>query len=155
MEVGGQGGRASVITFNSDALLKIRFNSHLNYNSFASAVDRLHQRRGGTNIIGALNKGLAEMFQTRNGMREKSDKVAVLITDGVDHHDYSSYRQVAERYRQRKIKLLVVGVGQVNRNKLKELVQDKNDFFVDTNFNELLTTVVKGVAENVQGVCKG
>ena len=155
VEVGGQGGRASVITFNSNALLEIRFNSHLYYYSFARAVDRLHQRRGGTNIIGALNKGLAEMFQTRNGMREKSEKIAVLITDGVDFNSISSYRQVAKTYRQRKIKLLVVGVGPVDRSKLKELVQDQKDFFVAKNFNELLKTFVKGVAESVQGACKG
>ena len=155
VEVGLKGGRAAVITFNSNALLKIKFNSHLNYNSFASAVDRLNQRRGGTNIITALNKGLNDMFQTKNGMRPDSDKIAVLITDGRDSNSISKYRQVAAQYRQRNIKLLVVGVGSVDRNKLKELVQDQKDFFVATNFNELLKTFVKGVAENVQGACKG
>ena len=155
VEVGLKGGRAAVITFNGNALLKIRFNSYLNYNSFARAVDRLNQRRGGTNIITALNKGLNDMFQTKNGMRPDSDKIAVLITDGRDYNGISKYRQVAAQYRQRNIKLLVVGVGSVDRNKLKELVQDQKDFFVATNFNELLKTFVKGVAENVQGACKG
>ena len=104
----------------------------------------------------ALNtRGLDEMFQTRNGMRENSEKIAVLITDGKDKNSISRYRQVAKTYRQRKIKLLIVGVGPVDRSKLKELVQDQGDFFVATNFNELLKTFVKGVAENVQGACKG
>ena len=155
VEVGVQGGRASVITFNSDSLLKIRFSDHLNYKSFERAVDSLHQQSGGTDIIRALNKGLDEMFQTRNGMRQESEKIAVLITDGSDSNNIHSYRQVAESYRQRKVKLLVVGVGSVDRSKLKELVQDQRDFFVATNFNELLKTFVKGVAENVQGACKG
>ena len=155
VEVGDKAGRASVITFNSNSLLRIKFKDHLNYNSFASAVDRLNQRRGGTNIITALNKGLNDMFQARNGMRPESEKIAVLITDGRDSNSISRYQQVAEQYRQRKIKLLVVGVGSVDRNKLKELVQDQKDFFVATNFNELLKTFVKGVAENVQGACKG
>ena len=154
VEVGGS-GRASVITFDQDSQLKINFNAHLSYNSFASAVDSLVQRRGRTNFVKALNKGLEDMFRTRNGMREKSEKIAVLITDGRDVNDITSYQQVAERYRQRKIKLLVVGVGPVDRSKLKELVQDQGDFFVATNFNELLKTFVKGVAENVQGACKG
>ena len=155
VEVARDGGRASVITFNWNAILRIRFNSHLDYNSFASAVDGLHQRNGGTNIIGALNKGLDQMFQTSNGMRPESEKIAVLITDGVDSNSINSYRTVAEKYRQRKIKLLVVGVGPVDRRKLKELVQDQKDFFVAKNFNQLLKTFVKGVAESVQGACKG
>ena len=155
VEVGVQGGRASVITFNSDSSLKIKFSDHLNYKSFERAVDSLHQQSGGTDIIRALNKGLDEMFQTRNGMRQESEKIAVLVTDGSDSNNIHSYRQVAESYRQRKVKLLVVGVGSVDRNKLKELVQDQKDFFVATNFNELLKTFVKGVAESVQGACKG
>ena len=156
VELGEQGGRASVITFDDYALLKINFNAHLNYNSFASAVDSLHQRRGGTNIIKALNKGLDVMFQTKNGMREKSEKIAVLITDGRDKlPNITSYQQVAERYRQRKIKLLVVGVGPVDTSKLKELVHDEKDFFIARNFTQLLKTVVKDVAEYVQGACKG
>ena len=155
VEIGDEAGRASVITFNSDSLLKIKFQDHLTYNSFASAVDRLQQRRGGTNITTALNKGLYDMFQTRNGMRPESEKIAVLITDGRDNNSISRYQQVAEQYRQRKIKLLVVGIGSVDVNKLKELVQDQKDFFVATNFNELLKTIVKEVAENVQGACKG
>ena len=155
VEVGLKDGRAAVITFNSNALLKIKFNSHLNYNSFASAVDRLNQRRGGTNIITALNKGLNDMFQTKNGMRKKSDKIAILITDGRDKNNITSYQQVAERYRERKIKLLVVGVGPVDTSKLKELVHDEKDFFIARNFTQLLKTVVKDVAEYVQGACKG
>ena len=155
VEVRDKAGRFSVITLHSNSKLRIKFKDHLNYNSFASAVDRLNQRRGGTNIITALNMGLNDMFQARNGMRPESEKIAVLITDGRDSNSISRYQQVAEQYRQRKIKLLVVGVGSVDRNKLKELVQDQKDFFVATNFNELLKTFVKGVAENVQGACKG
>merc|ERR1712018_711416 len=112
-------------------------------------MGRLNQRRGGTNIIAALNRGLDSMFTYGTGMRFKSEKIAVLITDGQDGNSISSYRTVAAKYRQRDIKLLVVGVGSVDRNKLKELVADQKDFFVATNFNELLKTFVKGVAENV------
>ena len=149
------GGRTSVVTFAHDALLQIKFDDHTNYASFASAVDGLEQRRGGTNIIRALNMGLDSMFQTYNGMRQGSEKIAILITDGQDGNSISSYRVVAEKHRQRKIKLLVVGVGSVDRNKLKELVDDPKDFFVVNDFDELLKTFVKGVAENVHKLCRG
>lgn len=157
-KIHANGGRTSVVTFEHDALLQIKFNTHTNYDSFASAVDRLNQRRGGTNIIGALNMGLDSMFQTYNGMRQGSEKIAILITDGQDYpitNSINSYRVVAEKHRQRKIKLLVVGVGFVDNNKLKELVDDPKDFFVANDFDELLKTFVKGVAESVQKPCKG
>ena len=65
-------GQASIITFDTTSKLRIRFDEHLDYDAFARAVDNLIQHRGSTNIIDALNRGLNEMFQTTNGMREKS-----------------------------------------------------------------------------------
>ena len=149
------GGRASVITFAGNAHLDIKFKAYQNYNSFARAVDNLRQSRGGTNIIRALNKGLSDMFQVRNGMRPESEKIAVLITDGQDSNGIKMYTQVAQKYRQRNIKLIVVGVGSVDRTKLKKLVQRPEDLFVSRSFDDLLKSFVQGVAENVQGSCKG
>ena len=159
-------GRASVVTFDDTSRLKIRFDTYQNHDAFARAVDNLNQRRGRTNIIGALNRGLNEMFQTRNGMRDTSDKIAVLITDGKDFttietnnrksiNSNSMYKEIGRKYQERNIKLLIVGVGDVDRDKLKELVKEENDFYVAENFNELLISVVTRIAENVQGVCEG
>ena len=149
-------GRASIITFDSTSKLKITFDAHQIYDAFARAVDNLNQGGGGTNIIDALDKGLNEMFQTKNGMREKSEKIAVLITDGKDFgNGISIYKEVGKKYQERNIKLLIVGVGNVDREKLKELVKEKRDFFVAENFDQLLATVVTRIAENVQGVCEG
>ena len=145
-------GQASIITFSTSSQLKIRFDAYQDYDAFARAVDNLSQSRGGTNILDALNRGLNEMFQTTNGMREKSEKIAVLITDGEDSHNY---KEVGKKYQERNIKLLVVGVGKVDKGKLKELVTEEKDFFVADDFDQLLNTVVTRIAENVQGVCEG
>ena len=154
-----KGGRASVITFSTNAHLKIKFNAHTNYNSFSRAVENLKQARSATNIPKALNLGLNSMFKTTNGMREKSEKIAVLITDGQDWprgiSTVQQYKDIAKKYRDRKIKLLVIGVGPVEKNKLKQLVEDPNDLYIAANFKNLLKTFVKGVAESVQGACKG
>ena len=138
INIGKNTGRASVITFDHGAKLKIRFNDHLNYNSFAQAVDNLNQNSGGTNIIKALNMGLNDMFQTKNGMRASSQKIVVLITDGSDSNSISKYKDIAARYQQEKIKLLVVGVGWVDKTKLNQLVADPNDYFHANNFNGLM-----------------
>ena len=154
-----KGGRASVITFSLNSNLRIKFNAHTNYDSFARAVGNLKQAKISTNIPKALNMGLNSMFQTSNGMREKSEKIAILITDGDDVPPGSTtiqqYKNIAKKYRDRKIKLIVIGVGPVEKNKLKELVEDPNDLYIATNFRNLLTTIVKGVAESVQNPCKG
>ena len=145
-------GQASIITFDSSSKLRIKFDAYQDYDAFAIAVDNLNQGGGGTNILDALNRGLNEMFQINNGMREKSEKIAVLITDG---RGSNSYKDVGKKYQERNIKLLVVGVGNVDRVKLKELVKEEKDFFVADNFDQLLNTVVTRIAENVQGVCEG
>ena len=149
-------GQASIITFATTSKLKIAFDAHQNYDAFARAVDNLNKGGGGTNIIDALNRGLNEMFQTKNGMREKSEKIAVLITDGRDTSSpISIYKEVGKKYQEKNIKLLIVGVGNVDRVTLKELVKEERDFFVAENFDQLLATVVTRIAENVQGVCEG
>ena len=148
-------GQASIITFATSSKLSIRFDAYQEYDALARAVDNLRKHGGGTNIIDALNRGLNEMFQTKNGMREKSEKIAVLITDGNDSNSISIYKEVGKKYQERKIKLLIIGVGNVGVDKLKELVRDEKDFFVAENFDQLLNTVVSRIAENVQGVCEG
>ena len=150
-----EGARASVVTFSDSSILRIKFNAHEFYDSFASGVDLLSQRGGGTNIIDALNRGLDEMFVTSNGMRKDNEKTAIIITDGKDSNDISMYKEVAAKYQDRNIKLLVVGVGAIDREKLKALVGDQMDFFVAENFDQLQKTLVKEIAKDVQGVCQG
>ena len=147
------GGRASVITFHSSANLDIKFNRNTNYDAFARDVDNLNQNRGGTNIIRALRMGLDHMFQTRNGMRQDSSKIAILITDGQDSNRASSYSSIAADYKRRNIRLIVIGVGSVSRSKLERLVQNqKEDLFISGSFNTLLQTFVKSVG---QTICTG
>merc|ERR1712136_253387 len=121
--------------------LMISFDQYYDYDRFARAVDDLaflRQHRGGTNIIEALNYGLRRMFYTFMGMRKKSEKIAVLITDEKDSgNDISIYKEVGKKYQERKIKLLIVGVGNVDRRMLKELVAEEKDFFVAENFDQL------------------
>jgi len=149
-------GRASIITFDTSSKLVAMFDKCYDYDCFARAVDDLRQHRGGTNIIEALNGGLYQMFKTSKGMRKKSEKIAVLITDGKDFgNDISIFKEVGKKYQERKIKLLIVGVGNVDRRMLKELVAEEKDFFVAENFDQLPKSIVSRIVEDVQGVCEG
>ena len=82
-------------------------------------------------------------------MRTESHKEIVLITDGRDSgRDYDS---LARQYRSRNIKIIVIGVGNVDSQSLMKLVSNSKDFYIVNNFQQL-----SSFAENVgQTICNG
>ena len=154
------GGRASVITFSTNPDLDIKFSDHENFVTFAWAVDRLEQSKGGTQIINALKLGLDEMFQTKNGMRSgtASSKLVVLVVGGIDQKPAKAYTKMGDAYKQENIRIIVVGIGSTRfeaasfRGKLQRLVQDDNDLFITSSFDDLFDIVLKDVG---QSLCTG
>ena len=150
------GGRASVITFSTDPNLDIKFSDHEKLVTFASDVDRLEQFKGSTQIINALKLGLDEMFQVKNGMRSGNDsiKVLVLVVDGLDQKPGSKYTEMGERFKQENIRVIVVGIGTTRfeaaglKGKLGRLVQDDNDLFITSSFDDLADVVLKDVGQS-------
>ena len=149
IDISPSGGRAGVVLFNSYAYTKIKFNSYNTYTAFASGVDRLPYRGGGTSISWGLKIALSGLFQASAGMRTDSYKEVVLITDGRDSgRDYNS---LARQYRSRNIKIIVVGVGNVDRHNLMKLVSNSKDFYIANNFQHL-DSFAKDVGETI---CNG
>ena len=122
---------------------------------------------GSTKIIKALDDSLNKMFQNSKGMREYVEQVAVLITDGRDagedtnevtegHPEYLSYRQkyteMAENFKQRKIKVVAIGVGEVNDEFLNILVQSPQYFIKADTFDILLNNLTDLIGDII---CKG
>ena len=145
------GGRASVITFSTDPNLDIKFSDHEKLVTFARDVDRLEQFKGSTQIINALKLGLDEMFQVKNGMRSGNDsiKVLVLVVDGLDQKPGSKYTEMGERFKQENIRVIVVGIGTTGlKGKLGRLVQDDNDLFITSSFDDLADVVLKDVGQS-------
>ena len=122
---------------------------------------------GRTDIIRALNGALTMMFQNSSGMREDAEQVAVLVTDGIDTNDngdpiteenedypklIQKYVEMAEKFKERKIKILAIGVGDVSEETLNILVQSPEHFIkVDTfdNLVDNLTDLIGAI------ICKG
>ena len=152
------GGRASVISFANESHLHIKFSDYQRYNDFSEAVDKLERARGMTDIIGALDKGLREMFQPINGMRteEKVKKLAFLITDGISSlgkKERIHFTEMKEKYQRKDITLFVIGIGNVDEEKLKLLVEDSTKYYVHiNNFEDLFHVLLKYVE---QSECKG
>ena len=148
-------GRAAVITFDDEIRLDIEFSDNEDYNSFATDVNRLYRRGGYTDIIGALEGGLDEMFQTKNRMRLKSQKLAFLLTDGDSNRGKTAdryYDEMKKKYQDKNIRLFVIGIGNVNKRKLRKLVYNEDDFIFIDNFDNLDDVLVKSVG---QSICKG
>ena len=116
IDISPSGGRAGVVLFNSYAYTKIKFNSYNTYTAFASGVDRLPYRGGGTSISWGLRMALSQLFVTSAGMRTNSHKEIVLITDGRDSgRDYDS---LARQYRSRNIKIIILQISITDSHKV-------------------------------------
>ena len=151
------GDRVSSITFNKEPRHEINFSDHKTYDGFADAVDNLRYRQGGTNIAGALRLALDEMFQSKNGMRSDSVKTMILITDGKESDDIreknvAKYPSLREEFKARNIHLVVVGVGKVDMETLRELVLDDKDFLFAEDFDVLIEKLTSQI---VYTVCPG
>ena len=151
-EIQKDGSRAAVISFNGHPTLKIRFTDHHDFASFSDAVDHLPFKRGGTNIIKALQDGLDEMFVPTTGSLSDNIRLAFLITDGKDSNSMQKYIDMKKKYKQHDILLYVIAVGKAKNlaeDKLKVL--DENLLHV-TDFNKLEEIFHTRVGKNI---CKG
>ena len=151
VDISSSGNHVSVLTFNHEASLKIKFPEYNTEEAFYGAVDRFPSPTGGTNIYKALRTGLDEMFTLENGMRSDSGKMMVLITDGVQRDD-SKFEEIATEYQDRDIKLVIVGVGYVDEESLRKLVASSEDLYISSNFDKLLEEVTTNL-ESV--ICTG
>ena len=92
------------------------------------------------------------MFGEGHGMRQTSTKYLVLITDGKDNGSPVNYTSYAEIFRRKNIKRIVIGVGDgVDVDSLKQLVDDKINYYPADNFGALLKNEF---ISNI-GICNG
>ena len=163
-------GKASVMTFNhkgsvesgrEDSRLEIKFSDHDTYIAFRNEARRIEYcTEGGcnTNIIGALEFGLSEMFQSKNGMRDgpNIEKIAFLITDGKSNRGpnaRSDYQSMKAKYEAANIKLFIIGIGGVDESKLNLLVENPlTHVILIENFDDLNDVLIQQIG---QSICEG
>ena len=140
---------------------QIKFSHVLDLKAYLAAIDNIiglvngtacfRGTYGATDIINALDVSLARMFQSSSGMRENAEQVAVLITDGQDS-DVSEaevapkYVEIAQRFKDRNIKIFAIGVGDVSDTNLRRLVQSPQHFFKVEKFDDLAGNITKEIA---------
>ena len=135
------GGHAAVVQFSSHAELMINFSNHTSLSGFETALDGLHHWDGTTRIDEGLDVALNEMFQESNGMRPDVSHNLVLITDGhqtggIRVEEYDEFRR---RLNEKKIRVLVILVGNSNRKDIRHLVNRDSDLYVASSYDDLIS----------------
>ena len=134
-----EGGHASVELFSRTAGLMIPFDKFTNFSGFERALDDLTQWHGTTRIDLGLEVAMDEMFQLSNGMRPGHSHTLVLITDGHQTGTYKiDYEEFRKKLNDRKIRVLVILVGNSNKDKIRHLVNKKSDMYEAKNFDDLI-----------------
>jgi hypothetical protein len=119
------------------AELMIKFTDHITSSSFEENVDKLPYWGRTTNIDLGLEVAFEEMFQEYNGMRSNASKTLVLLSDGRDTRvRFDLWR---EKLNTAGIRVLVIGVGNINKRDLRHMVNDDKDFYIAKDFNDLLS----------------
>ena len=110
------------------------------------------QDTGGTEIILALNFSLSNIFNYPNGIRDNTETVALLITDGEDGNEKELYVEMGEKFKEQDITLLVIAVGNVNEEKLSKLVQSPSYLFPANDWDVLDDRLIKAITAVI---CEG
>ena len=150
INISPSGGQASVTVFSSDATVNIKFSDYQDYTSFQIAVNDLKHVMGGTRIDRALEVAYNDMFNATNGMRPNVPKLLVFITDGFHNGPDFNYTMWGNMFRERQIKVIVVGIGKVDTKNLVKLVENETDMHTVSNFTSLDTSFVNDI-----GLCDG
>ena len=134
-----EGGHASVELFSRTAGLMIPFDKFANFSGFERALDDLTQWHGTTRIDLGLEVAMDEMFQLSNGMRPGHSHTLVLITDGHQTGTYKiDYEEFRKKLNDRKIRVLVILVGNSNKDQIRHLVNKKSDMYEAKDFDDLI-----------------
>ena len=149
-----------IIEKNPHAELKIKFSEYTTFsnpdtplNSFEEGIMALPYWGGMTRIDKALGLARDEMFHESNGMRPDIPKTLVFITDGVQTGCYeneseksSSRREkctdispILTSFREDKIRVIVIGVGNIDKAALLNLTVVDSDFHLAEDFDVLLS----------------
>ena len=143
-------GHASVTisSNNSDehpaAELMIKFSDTTTLSTFEARINELPYYKSGADIEGVLEVALNDMFQKSNGMRLATPKTLVLITDG--QQPGVNYPAFGKLFRDANIRVIVIVVGNVNTNDIRNLVDNDSDLHLAKEFDVLTyDSFIKGI----------
>ena len=148
------GSHGAFMTFDgtpSDPI--ITFDDIASIDQYNKKVDEIDEDCfGGTDIIKALNSSLSKLFNYPNGIRNNTEKVAILITDGQDNNPNTIYDRLGDEFKKQDITLIVIAVGNVQLSKLERLVQSPGYLFPAKDWDDLDDKLIKLITA---AICDG
>ncbi|XP_076128054.1 collagen alpha-1(XII) chain-like [Alosa pseudoharengus] len=149
-EIGPDRVQIGLVQYAGAPLTEWHLNTHKTRTELLRAVADLPYRGGNTMTGLALNYILQTNFKASVGMREKSSKMGVLITDGRSQDDiiFSS-----QNLRDQGIEMYAIGVKNAYENELRLIVSDPEenhmyllkDFNLLINANDIITNICNSV----------
>lgn len=128
--------RAAIIMSSDSVSLKVGFDQHTDIGTFKSAVENLPYKKGNTQIDKALEVAHSELFvKARSGL----PKIAIVLTDGrqTPAPDPKSLKDASESLRRAGVRILAVGIGDVDSSNLRLMTDSDNDVFLAKDFDDL------------------
>ncbi|XP_068678399.1 adhesion G protein-coupled receptor L4-like [Montipora foliosa] len=155
LNVGPNKTHIAVIAFSSKAVLEFPFNklkgSDVTAQEYGKLIDRIRFQRGLTFIDKALLLAESDVFTTAAGMRPELPQIAVVITDGQQTTDRSSFTELSEASRglkDKNVNVFSLGIGSgVNEIQLTDIASSAKNVFTAPTFADL-TPAVDTIVEN-------
>ena len=145
-DVGKAKSHLGLISFSTDAHIRVKFGDHLDLRSFQDAVDKIPFAAGGTRFDKAFGEAAIGLFSANGGVRPDLPKVMIILTDGKQSADYDAVpieRSVLP-LRHLGVRILALAIGsQVDMDELRQMVNDPKDIHAFKDFNDLLDDVKK------------
>ncbi|XP_078377620.1 SCO-spondin-like [Oculina patagonica] len=143
-DVGQTKSHLGLISFSTDAHIRVKFGDHLDLRSFQDAVDKIPFAAGGTRFDKAFGVAANGLFSASGGVRSDLPKVLIILTDGKQSADYDAIpieRSVLP-LRHLGVRIVALAIGsQVDMSELRQIVNDPKDIHAVKDFDELLDNV--------------
>ena len=137
--ISARGTRVGVVMFSTNAEISIAFDRYYLREQLIAAVKGLTRKRGKTFINTGLDKA-NELFTPARGSRNDASKVLVLMTDGKSKGDVAP---PAQRLREKDVRVIVVGVGNVDKKQLEQIAGVEENVFTVPTFKGLEPVIAK------------
>jgi Mg-chelatase subunit ChlD len=137
--ISARGTRVGVVMFSTDAEISIAFDRYYQRKQLIAAVEGLTRKRGKTFINTGLDKA-NELFTPARGSRNDASKVLVLMTDGKSKGNVAP---PAQRLRDKGVRVIVVGVGNVDQRQLEQIAGVEENVFKVPTFKGLEPVIAK------------
>ncbi|OWF39823.1 uncharacterized protein LOC110464583 isoform X2 [Mizuhopecten yessoensis] len=142
--------QVSVVTFASVPRYEFWLNEHYGALTLNPAIDSIVYTNAGTYIASGLQYVRDNALAAQNGARADSEKVIILMTDGVSSDNSAT---IASTLRNNGVLVACVGIGNgINTAQLNEIAYNSSYVFVAADFNvltQIRDTVRRSTCETI------